>query len=196
MRKKVLLGCTLLLLVAIIAGGTAAYLNQGEKTTNVITMGKVSIQLNDKTKVGDTLTEFPAEGITVAPGVSIEKQVTVTNLDAKAWIRVQPEIAVDKNGQAMPNTLPDTTPVCGLDLDSSKWVDGQDGYFYYTEAVENQGITDNLFKSVTFSPKINNDYQGCTVNIKLNAEAVQYKNNEAGGDVTKVAGWPDVTNQD
>lgn len=190
MRKKVLLGCTLLLLVAIIAGGTAAYLNQGEKTTNVITMGKVSIQLNDKTKVNGEMSEFPTEGITIIPGVSLEKQVTVTNVDAKAWIRVKAEITIDQNGDEMPASLPDGTPVCSLDLDSAKWVDGTDGYYYYTEAVENQGTTDNLFKAVTFSPKINNDYQNCKVNIKLNAEAVQYKNNEAGGDVNKVAGWP------
>lgn len=194
MRKKVLLGCTLLLLVAMIAGGTAAYLNQGEKTTNVITMGKVSIQLNDKTKVGDEMREFPTEGITIMPGVSLEKQVTVTNVDAKAWIRVKAEIAIDGNGIEMQNTLPNGDPVCILDLDSPKWVDGHDGYYYYTEAVENGNTTDNLFKAVTFSPQINNDYQNCKVNIKLNAEAVQFKNNEAGGDVSKVAGWPAETN--
>ena len=49
-----------------------------------------------------------------------------------------------------------------------------------------------LFDTVTFAADMGNAYQNCTVDIDIEAQAVQVKNNPipAGGTVLDVQGWP------
>ena len=44
-----------------------------------------------------------------------------------------------------------------------------------------------------FDPRMGNEYQNCTVNINIYAQAVQTANNNPEGGVTEVKGWPDDT---
>lgn len=76
--KKVL---TLVLVVALTAtvaiGGTLAYLTDRDNETNVFTMGKVDIKLNEVFNQGEKL----------VPNIKVQKEVSITNTgDNDAWV--------------------------------------------------------------------------------------------------------------
>ena len=60
---------------------------------------------------------------------------------------------------------------------------------YYTVPVAPGQFTEILFDAVTFAFEIGNEYQGCTANIIIAAQAVQASNN--GETVMDAKGWPE-----
>lgn len=205
MRKKLLGGSLLVILAALFAYGTWAYFTAEARTTNVITTGTIHISLKETQGVDADGNEilFPEEGISgVMPGVSVDKLVTVKNEGTSdAWIRivVSSEIIAADGTTKLPLTLDNGEDVLSFDI-QNKWIQGEDGYYYYTEALnpaqngQPGETTQALFTKVTFNPAMGNEYQGCTAYVKVAAHAVQVQNNPipAGGDVTDVAGWPAV----
>ena len=184
-KKNMVLVAALALLVGLVAYGTVAYFSGEAHVTNVITTGDVNIALVEKDANGDP---WPEKGISgVMPGQSVVKEVQVDNVGTgEAWVRVM----VDSQITA-PNGTQLDTGVLSFDFDQDTWKAGQDGYYYYAVPLKAEEITPALFTQVTFSTAMDNDYQGCTVNVTVYAQAVQVKNNPApNGDVTQVVGWP------
>ena len=112
MKKKVVLGSALVLLVALMAWGTWAYFTTEAHVTNVITTGTIKITLNDQINAtGATHTADGWQLNGVMPGVEVEKTVSVTNDNAdtagKAWVRVKV----------------DTTVISAMDLDGNGKLD-------------------------------------------------------------------------
>lgn len=71
------------------------------------------------------------------------------------------------------------------------WVLGDDGCYYYKEALAPGKSTTPLMEEVRFAPEMGNPYQGCTAYVTIHAQAVQAANNPApDGDVTQIPGWP------
>ena len=128
--------------------------------------------------------EYPTEPITnVVPGAEISKIVTIRN-DGKstAWIRVKvgTEIKLAGGGEA-------NTSLVVLNFDDTNWKE-KDGYYYYNKPVDPTESTTALFDTVKFDPRMGNEYQNCTVNINIYAQAVQTANNNPEGGVTEVKG--------
>ena len=216
MKKKLLVLATLAICAAIVATGTLAYFNAETQAHNVITTGRVDIELVEKTK-DDSGTEidFPTDGVSgVMPGASVSKIVSVKNVgEAEAWIRVWVNTAISEPGDPITNPtikcLPleievngQMVPVITMDFDTENWV-YEDGYYYYKQPVpvyEEKadgsvvGVTSTLFNKVTFAKEMGNEYQNCKVMIDVAAEAVQSKNNPIpeNGDVTDIVGWPNA----
>ena len=119
--------------------------------------------------IRDRLKAFPEEGITgVMPGSTVSKIVSIRNTGrSDAWIRVRVSIEV-KDGEG----LPLDTGVVGFTVEGP-WFNGEDGYYYYSEAVPAERETQVLFREVRFDPDMGNEYQNCTAYIKIEAEAVQ-----------------------
>lgn len=209
MKKKVLLLSVLAMFASVAVTGTLAYFTAEDKAHNVITSGKVGIELVEKT-IDDSgaKVDFPEEGIGgVMPGTSVSKIVSVRNTGtATAWIRVFVNTAISETGDPITNptikNLPLTINVNGdeidvitFDIDESKWIDNGDGYYYYKEPVEPEKSTSTLFENVSFAEEMGNEYQNCKILIDVSAEAVQTANNPipkaSGSDVTDVKGWPE-----
>lgn len=213
MKKKLVLGGALVLLVALMAWGTWAYFTTEAHVTNVITTGTIQISLDEKTTGG---AEFPVNGVHgVMPGTSVDKLVTVQNDGTgDSWIRVGVASTITgADGKTLPLRLADQSDALQFDIQVG-WIYGGDGYYYYTNPLRgtddtHSGATEKttgpLFTKVTFNPKMPNKYQGCTVNIAVSAQAVQVKNNNSykdAGDNTvtitaltadtigKISGWP------
>lgn len=205
MKRKILLVASLAICVATIASGTLAYFTAEGQAHNVITTGKVGIELVEKTK-SDSGAEidFPEEGISgVMPGASVSKIVSVKNTgDAEAWIRVWVNVAISESGDPISNPTIKNLPlqiekadgtmgdVVTLDFDSEKWI-YKDGYYYYIDPVDPGKSTDTLFENVTFAKEMGNEYQNAVILIDVSAEAVQSANNliPTDGDVTDIKGW-------
>lgn len=190
MKRKILCLSVIAIMLAILAAGTIAYFTAEGRAHNVITTGSINITVVEQQKGENGMTvEYPTEPITnVVPGAEISKIVTIRN-DGKstAWIRVKvgTEIKLVGEGKA-------ETSLVVLNFDDKNWTE-KDGYYYYNKPVDPTESTTALFDTVKFDPQMGNEYQNCTVNINIYAQAVQTANNNPEGGVTEVKGWPAET---
>lgn len=192
MKKKLVLGSALALLLSLTAWGTTAYFSTEAHVSNEITTGTINITLNDAMTGAEELEDGSLVLNGVMPGVEVEKVVSVTNKEMDAWIRVIVNTTViGEDGLEMGNTI-DGEPVAQIAFNEQTWVQGQDGCYYYRKPVAQGETTDNLFETVMLNPKLPNAYQNCVVNINVMAQAVQVKNNDQFDSVLDVKGWPKV----
>ena len=189
-KRKLLLIAVIILVLAVAAGGSVAFFTAEDTAHNVITTGSVDISVVETMLDGTERKDFPAEGITgVLPGMTVSKIVRIRNTGgAEAWIRVRVGVSAQNAAREDLNT-----DVVKFSVEDP-WIDGGDGYYYYTKAVPAEDETEILFREVRFDPEMGNEYQNSTVYVTVEAEAVQTANNPipAGGTVRDVAGWPNT----
>ena len=165
-KNKKTMGIIIALVVVAIVGGTFAYWNQTHTVENPFNTGK---------KYTSTVVEDfnPEEGVDWQPGVDVNKTVRVVNsgnqdliirvkLDEK-WVRdgetdpykeLKAEVDGDKIYTA--NQAEATDGLVELDdsvvlkhlSSSAKWIDGGDGWYYYTVNLKEGETTDNWLESV------------------------------------------------
>lgn len=142
MKKKI---TALVLVVAILAmlsiGVTLAYFTDTDSAVNVFTVGDVDIELDETVGVTDsngnpapdrvTQTETGATYTGIMPGNTLDKKVTVTNLENPAYVRV---VVIVNNHLEIWKAL-DCEPGTEVDMSWEK----KDAN--YTEVFTNWGIT-------------------------------------------------------
>ena len=193
MKKKLLLLAAVIACIAIAVTGTLAYFSADDTAHNVITTGGVNIKVVEQTRNDDkTLVDFPEEGIQgVMPGTSVAKIVRIQNTGvSEAWIRVKMDTSIlDEQGEDLPLTIGDSEKTVVEFSVLTGWLDGGDGYWYYEKPVSAGEMTDTLLEEVFFSKEMGNEYQNCTANLLICAEAVQTAN--TGETVLDAQGWPE-----
>lgn len=192
MKKKVLLLLVLALCITALTTGTLAYFTGEETAHNVITSGGVNIAIVEQTRDSSgALVAFPEEGIRgIMPGSTVDKIVEIQNTGAsEAWIRVKIEASIKgADGNPLPLTFgQESEQVMNYSV-LTGWIAGNDGYYYYQDAVSGGKSTGKLLENVVFNPDMGNEYQNCTANIIISAQAVQKANN--GESVLEAKGWP------
>ena len=118
----------------------------------------------------------------------VKKDVKVVNTgDVDAFIRAAVVINwVDINGDIV-GELPEGYGYTTSSLPASaKWVKGTDGYFYYTELVEKDGVTENLIDSIA-STYSGEGEQTCFLSVEILASAIQADGSD--GSSTPVDSW-------
>ena len=198
MKKKIFAAAVVACCMALLSYGTWAYFTASGTARNVITSGGIGIEIIEKTKdASGTELDFPKDGFeNIMPGSKVSKIVSVKNTgEDEAWIRVKVDAAlVGSDGNALPLNLDVqgvTVPVMTFTVEDG-WIPGADGYYCYSKPVSSGGKTAVSFREVGFALQMGNEYQNCTANLTITAQAVQTANNPApGGDVTKVPGWPE-----
>lgn len=195
MKKKILVVAMLAVFASIAATGTLAYFTAEESAVNVITSGGIGIEIVEKTMADSGAeVDFPKEGLSdVMPGTSASKIVRIKNTgESDAWIRIKMKSKiVSVDGQELPIEIGEASkePVMECEI-LEGWSDGGDGYYYYNEPVGSEKFTKELIDTVKFNPAMGNEYQGCTANIIIYAQAVQKANN--GDTVMEAKGWPET----
>ena len=200
MKNKLLVLGAMVCLIAILAAGTLAYFTTNAVTHNVITSGEIDISIVEK--VPDGTPRYDEEGKLlgytiedIMPDKTVTKDVKIHNDTIEpAWIRVKLIHTIkNKAGDTLHNTVNGVEMVQYNvpEANASKWVKDGDWY-YYTEPLAGGADTASLIETVYFAAEMNNDYQECTIELSVEAEAVQSKNNPipTGGDVTDIPGWP------
>ena len=184
-KKRIGLAAAVVCCIALIGAGTMAYFNAEETAHNVITTGKVQMELHEETTDGKP---FPENGISgVMPDTDVEKRVYVENTgNADMYVRIIVETNIQP-AKGITATL-DFRNIT-LDIDTQHWTE-MDGCYYYYRALKPGEKTEPLFTMVQFGKDLGNEYMDAKVEINVKAQAVQSKNN--GDSPLTAAGWPEV----
>lgn len=190
MKKKIFYIAAIVICLAILSGGTLAYYNASDTARNVITSGKVDLVLLNQQRVGDQLNPYPTQPISIMPGRTVSKIISVRNDAQPAWIRVSYTVTVyDANGNKMEIPAEELASVIIIEPDSTNWL-YHDGWWYYSAPLAVGEITSPLFEEVRFSAtNMGNQYQRCTMLVDVTAQGVQQANN--GETAMEAMGWPE-----
>ena len=191
MKKKILALAVIVIGIAALAGETLAFFTAEDQVHNVITSDAVGITIEEwQGEVGGT--PYPDEPIEVMPGTTVSKIVTVKNLEAKSYIRANYEIILtDAEGDRMALSPETLAKIVTVAVNGEHWQQkpGETDWWYYADAVSTGSATEPLFTEVVFDgPNMTNEYQNCTVEVIVYAQAVQTANN--GVSAQEAAGWP------
>ena len=187
MKRKLLLLSVMVICIAIAAVGTLAFFNSDAVAHNVITTGGVDIELHE---YADAEKNPFTDKTGVMPGMTVTKIAEVENTGASAaWVRVKLKPAIELADDAvLPDGFTVNTGLVKPDVNTDDWTEGEDGYFYYKEALKPGETTAPVLNSVTFDVAMGNEYQGATATVDIVAQAVQVANN--GKTVMDAQGWP------
>lgn len=177
MKKKLLAMCLVVALAATaVIGGTLAYFTDNDVATNTFTVGNVDIDLTEP-KWDDHGAD---EAETVYPGEPLDKDPTVENIgDNPCFVRVS--VSNLKQFGEKGDIVYLTNWVEGALGEG--WVDGGDGYFYWTKPLVvkgtendewNQGLvskTTPLFDQIKMPTGLTGNEE--TQDIVVTAQAVQ-----------------------
>ena len=189
MKKKLLALALMTIFVSLLALGSAAYFTAEGRATNVITTGAVEMDLQEMQLVDGEEVPYPDEIITgVMPGRTISKIPYVVGEEATQpfYTRVKAQLTIT----LADGKVAETNEYVAPNYDEENWILGEDGWWYYQGQIK-AGDKVALFTEVAFAETMPNEYQDCTVEIDISAQAVQVKNNpvpEAG--YTAIPGWP------
>ena len=174
MKKKLLIGLSVVALVALLAVGTWAWFTAtAEPVTNTFKAGTVEIVLHD---------EFAEGGITNwNPGDCTDKVVYVENTGSKAAkVRVKLTAAwFNEEGEELENlSIENVNYTIG-----SGWSLNEDGWYYFDDelagsvADQANAKTSNLIEKVCLGgADTGNEYQGKTFKLVVEAQAIQASN--------------------
>lgn len=190
MKKRILAISVVMICLSVLASVTLAYYVDSDIARNVITSGGIDIEIVEQQLVDNQLQPYPNERIKVMPATTVSKIVSVQNLQQPAWIRANYTLTVfDADENIMNIPAEELEKVVIITPDSSKWTE-KDGWWYCNAAAGTGEMTAPLFAEVAFSgPYMDNKYQGCTLYIDVEAEAVQKANNKET--VLEALGWPE-----
>lgn len=187
MKRKILAVAVITMCLSMVAYGTLAYFTADETAHNVITSGEIKIDLLEWADEAKT-TPFPEDGVSgVMPGTDVTKIVEVKNTGSNAAyirVKVEKEITLPEGVEGEPDL-----GLMKMDFDETYWTLGEDGFYYYKEALEAGTVTEPLFASVSFDSSMGNIYQNSTASVDVTAFAVQVANNGEG--VMDAKGWPE-----
>lgn len=141
MKKKLLAMCMVVCLSAVaVVGGTMAYFTDSAEKTNTFTVGNVDIELTEPNwdKQGSI------DANTVYPGEPLDKDPTVENIgNNPCFVRVSVS-NLDQFGDKgdivyLTNWVEGTL--------GEGWVDGEDGYFYWTRPLVVKGTENDSWNN-------------------------------------------------
>ncbi len=200
-KRSALIGILVVSLVALVAVGTWAWFTaQADPVVNTFTAGTVKIVLHD---------DFDTDGLAGNwnPGQCIDKVVYVENTGTKcAYVRVKltpawEGVVEDEGGSVIELDVDNISYGYSVENGTNAginpdWIRSADGWYYYKTSLP--GATGSTIAETTHLIDVvclagegtGNDYQGATLTINVEAEAVQCSH-DAYKDVWSSAGLDD-----
>ncbi|MGN0538203.1 MAG: SipW-dependent-type signal peptide-containing protein [Acutalibacteraceae bacterium] len=171
MKKQIMVGTALAVTAMVATGSTLAYFTAEDTALNKISTGSVDIDIVEtmQTDCGIQPYEDPTEPILA--GDTVSKIVQVKNTGTgDTYIRAKITVDFEDNTEL-------STDMITLNLNTDKWELAEDGYYYYKDIVPAGETTEALFDSFVLSTDAGNEYQSQALNIQIDAEAIQSRNN-------------------
>jgi len=193
MKKKILLLAAAVICVASFASGTLAYYTAEEKVHNVITSGAVDILIEEWQQSGNDLLSYPKDTpIAIMPGTAVSKIVTVKNMEEECYVRAGYDIVVKDSEKKVMDISDETLEnIVSIVMNEEKWSQKSedDFWWYYNDSVKTGDASEPFITEVSFDgPNMTNEYQNCTVEVIVVAQAVQTANNRSNA--LEATGWP------
>ncbi len=195
-KKKLILVVTALICVLALSVGVtlAASFDKNSpktETTNVVTMGRVDIELID----------IYTRPTSVGPGQVVPKIVSVENTgDNTAYVRIKVDKAWYTPGtdERLDTAVYDPNYIVLNFANPEDWLLGTDGYYYYRIPLEPGQTAENLIDSFSLPADWDMEgYQSLDGHITVRAEAVQYDNfYPAKNDKGDIVNWGGVEIQE
>ncbi len=203
MKRKIMALSVIVVCLAIMASGTAAYFTTSGRATNIVTMGTIALTLDEQLDLNQWEQVTENEVVVsykfkdpVMPGETVDKNPIIVNSGGQPYFlryRVDISVVAADKQTSLPNTvvrLIDENP-------AYETASPDDGWKYFvqegSDAVAPNTVVE-LFDGVLLAPETTNEYQGCTVTISVRAQAVQSKNQQMDGapitDAVRALGWP------
>ncbi len=192
MKKKLMFLASVVICTAVVTSGTIAYFTAEDTARNVITTNGVDITIEEWQETENGLVPYPKdEPIEIMPGTTVSKIAAVKNNEAESYIRAKVEIVIsDAEGKKMELSSEALRRIVTLSMDANYWIakEGDSEWLYYGSSVKTGEVTEPLFTEVAFDgPNMTNEYQNCTIEIIVDAQAVQTAHN--GDSALEAAGW-------
>lgn len=191
MKKKILYIAALVICLSLVTGGTLAYYTGSDTARNVITTGAVDVTVVNQQRVGDELVPYPEQPISIMPGRTVSKIVSVHNEEQPAWVRLCYTVTVyDASGNVLEVTPEELADVVIIQPNGEGWT-FRDGWWYCNAALETGETSEIFCENVKFSAeKMGNKFQKCSIVIDITAQGVQKANN--GTSALDAMGWPET----
>lgn len=198
MKKKSKIVITLFLILFLSVGITYAYASSQQNTaTNVVTVGKVSIELINEDEV--------AEGNVISAGKDVKKKVQVKNIGTyPAYVRIKIKKEWTSASEGFDVSKLSTKAIVANC--KSDWVEGEGEdssyiYYYYQNILPANATVDFMDSYYVSGEKMEvlADYHESSISlsgkISVQAEAVQSDYFDEGLIKTdgKITGWDDIT---
>ena len=184
-QRLISLICLIICCAALLASGTLAFYSAEETAKNVMSTGKLDMELVEKTDGG---LPWPEEGFkNIAPGMNITKIVYGENTGTMdLWLRVKLDKTITAaEGVEAALSFEKIT----LDINTADWTE-KDGYYYYNKALKPGEASVPLFTNVHFGEELGNEYMNAKAEIDVTMQAVQANNN--GESALTATGWPEA----
>lgn len=192
MKKRIFAVALIAICLAILAYGTTAYDTVEDTAHNVITSGAVAIELQEWQQTEAGLIPYPDRPIAIMPATAVSKVVTLKNNDVECFLRCSVQIAVkDASGNEKDVSAAELSRIVDIAFNEEDWIreEGDSEWWYYQESLKPGKSTEPLFTGIAFDgPNMTNEYQNCTLEVKVSAQAVQAANNKATA--REAIGWP------
>lgn len=189
MKKKIFAVAVIAICLSILASATLAYYTAEDTAHNVITTDQITVIIEEWQEGEDgKWIAYPSEPITVLPATQVSKIVTVKNVHADSFVRAKYDIVLRKNGEVVDYP----TDVITITVNDTEWQrkSGDSSWWYYSASLEAGETTAPLITAVVFDgPGMTDEYQNCTVEVIVTAQAVQTVHN--GNTALEALGWPE-----
>lgn len=158
----------LITMASLGVGATMAYFTDSASAENVITMGKVDIDLDEPNFDPD---DDDNEITNVVPNQAIVKDPTITVADTSedCYVRTKIEfsdnLTVEKQAELLEN----------INIDENLWYLSPDGYYYYKNVLS-AGQKVVFFDKVVIPEAWDSEMAGASIQLKVSAEAIQADN--------------------
>ncbi|MGN1456832.1 MAG: TasA family protein [Acutalibacteraceae bacterium] len=179
MKKPIIIGSVCAVTAAVAAGSTLAYFTAQDTAVNTISTGNLNIAINEYQDSQSGEIPYTDPTTPVMPGDCISKKVRIENTGSgSAYIRAKIDMSFESDEDDEQEEQEElSTDLISLNI-GDDWTLADDGYYYYKDIVESGEETTELFTTVTFDNDMGNDYQNKKLNIDIDAEAIQSKNND------------------
>ena len=155
---------------------------------NQIVTGTAEVELVESSvSSSDSNIVLPDGSLRIMPGMTANKSVAVKNtgtLSLYVRVKVAPKIVLAEKYTARENEI--DYSLIAFDFDQENWL-YQDGYYYYSVALNKGQSASDLFTQITFSNQMGNIYKDGKMYVTVRIEVVQASNN--GENVLSAKGW-------
>lgn len=185
--KKRLIILSICILCTIFIAGSIAFLTRQIQIDNIITFGSIEMKLIETT-LNENNEEIPVENgsfLNISNMPNISRIVKVQNPGKQPiYVRVSLKIVgIDGNGNEF-----NVEQFVTYDANNVDWI-YKDGWYYYKKELNSNETTENLITQIHFDlDRILMNYSNPKFELKINAKAVQFKNN--ADNVLDAKGWP------